>query len=1271
MPKFHFYDIETLDNIFTLTNYIPEENRVDQYYLASDDLDKKLKQEPDLLNKLTSRVNLRNVNFTKDNVIKRDSRGNSLPGNGQVNVYDLHTVQANIHLAKSFGLSNSFNINNPKDTTNLYPNNFRLVCDTDHLDSKTWSKTAIINDYQKALSNHNKSDSDIKSDIGKYTKPQIRNYNQDTDPYLLGYNSDNYDLTILAYYFQQTFFEQFNENSALTKHDYDLYSQNNAGYHYFKIDPPDTHLLRQFNNMLFSDTYIDHMTSSLYKATNKELHPDSTNNDKLDLTNARRIYKNWLLSGRHLDVAKLNVKLMKVGLKRLMGMLGLQILESSKLKPGADHIDNVDQFYELLAYNASDCINLRRVFEHPYYKSNFELNKSMLDNNPMIIYQKQKHVYDADVQMDKVRRDRMLIDSTPAMIATNIVCPYGHLNDIDSVSFMYPEKRKAKELGITPFNVLKQTIDFFKTNVYQPALSKNKQAAQKALTAFNKVMNLYSFIEHKNFNDSNFYYKRQILKAPENKGINLSRVRDEYYTNLLSNFNSFDLFNLYQDQNIKGIYTNIQSNGKYIFLSRDFIMRNKVDYQLNINLTLFDFISYLRRQNNIKSKYANNIQNLLTEYDNLANYHTLNLDSDDDLDQTDSLDYQIFAKHVNSLFKLLFKQDITLETYSSVTAKVISKAKLFKNFKPLCKLYLRPYTAQDLPKDNYALPFFNLDGTASSGYINFSVGGIHGAEYNQKLYQLDLAEYNKQTTPQLDLFGNLEKTNQNLAKPLLFKPNQSNLYELNKRYNYTSIGLTNHEDFSSYYPSMCRMLNIYWNDGIGYDIYGKIYDEKEELGHKMKDPKYTPEQRRNFKNLRQGNKLVLNSTTGKGDSHGQHSPIQMNNNILSMRLIGQMFTWRIGQAQTLAGARVISTNTDGLYTIMSDTKLNDEILKRESKEIHVRIDPERLYLISKDANNRIEADPKTLEITNASGADLGAYNGPTPTNRLSHPAIIDKLLSQYLQEIANPKSKYYDETLMKPFNKDLAIKLIKNDLTKIITEKDPVKRLALKQHYLQFYQNVISSSTGTDRYLFASKKYYAKPNSVNIDSKITQADNLNNQKQLDILSVENLLQSAIDMNFKYEDKDNFKVLQHYNRIFYVDKTIPSQSYHIYVATGRKVPAKTALSRKSRGAVLYNNSSLGKYMLNEFGLNYQKLNAKNKEAKIVKMPSLDPKWHAIIVNQSLESLSEQDCDTIIQHLNYHNYLHLLEKSFVLHWNNNVDYQIAYTKQITKEEKANLD
>lgn len=84
----------------------------------------------------------------------------------------------------------------------------------------------------------------------------------------------------------------------------------------------------------------------------------------------------------------------------------------------------------------------------------------------------------------------------------------------------------------------------------------------------------------------------------------------------------------------------------------------------------------------------------------------------------------------------------------------------------------------------------------------------------------------------------------------------------------------------------------------------------------------------------------------------------------------------IGQAQTYAGARIVSTNTDGLYSVL-DADLNRKILAKEAAEIGVEIVPEELYLVSKDSNNRLEASPDLTKILSASGS-LGLPEGHQP-----------------------------------------------------------------------------------------------------------------------------------------------------------------------------------------------------------------------------------------------------------------------------------------------------
>lgn len=1272
MAKTHFYDIECLSNIFTLTNYLPEENRVDQYYLADPKLMKQIAVEPNLLKQLTDRVNLRNHNFTPD-------RHTQNLGNGTVHLYDLSRPKAVLRLAREFGVSTSKNINDPTDATSNYPAGLRLVCDTDlSHDQAKWTADEVSKRYKAKLSNHNCDQNIVNLPINQYLNQlNYHEYDENKDPYLFGYNSDNYDLTILAIFFEDVFTEITGSNHA----NVDFCSHNDTGYHYFEVTPPKPQILRKINNYMFSSNYKDNMPSILFKPPVEDVR---YSNRKMKFRTAFQIRRNMLQSGRHLDVSKLNEKMSKVGLKRLLGMMGYQILESDKLKPGTDTIDNMDMFYELLAYNASDCINLAALFyddrgnDHRYYVSQFELKKSMLKTYPMTVYQKRTDAYAPDIAPDKVKKRRMLVDSSSAQIATNVVCPYGHLNDIAKVSYKYPEIRKSKEVGIPQFDVLKQTKDFFYQRVYLPASKTNPEGAKKALASFKRITDFYQYIQSKNFNDADNFYKHQLLLNSKNQLPQIKQAiedsRSKEFLSFMSSFNSFDLLSINHQREIKG-----QVNGQDVMVSADFVKSNKIvavdankQYPDQNKLRLGSLVQYIKEHIKPGRKRANTdlalsmlaiYQKYQTQAVNTADLYQAM--ADEDKPQTneekfeENLDYQKFSELCRKFTKIVFDREIYPEVYSQQFAKNWDSAKLFiarSNFakqkvdiKPLYQLRLRPYTPQDLPKGNYCIPFFDKNANPTSGYALFSTGGVHGAEYNKALYEQDNRETDNTAGYQQESLFDLtpatqvkvKKTkNKSKTKYELFIPGKGGNYELNKRYTYTSADPSHHEDFSSYYPSLCRMLNVYWNDGIGKDIYGEVYDRKEKLGTMMKDPKYTPEQRGFYHDQRQGTKLILNSTTGKGDSHGQNSPIQMNNNIMAMRIIGQMFTWRIGQAQALAGAKIISTNTDGLYTVLADKQLNDQILKDEAKEIHVRIDPEELFLVTKDANNRVEEDVKTYKINVPSGGSLAAFNGPVPTHSLAHPAAIDRALGIYMQTITKPGSPYYDKTMMKPFNKTLGMHILHNLLGEVKTKQD-------KEELLRYLQNVIASSPGSDRYIFTSKKDYGT--------------SLNEKILLDHKS------NTTDFNLAFNGvpKSDFQIMQHYNRVLYVKPNSMPDIRHIYVASGRKVSDPIRASRKRQGIRVYNNSEIAEYILQNNGVAVNHLNKNHKEAQVVKLPSLPSSWPVVLQNASWASLTEKELDELLDNIDYDHYLELLMTTYIDSWCNNVDYRKQYDRLLKKK------
>lgn len=693
MPLAHFYDIESLSNVFTLCVFRPETDEIDAYYLS----DTPSVIPPDL-QYVTDRIYQANHNFR-----------------GRVNYFDLKVKENNERMAKTFSCYTGTYMNNPdNDRSDKYKGIYRIVCDSDN------------------------------------------GYSDEEYPYFFGYNSFNYDTTIMALYFDNTF--------KITKKDTESKPT-------LLVQPPTAKFMRDLNDELFTEKFKNSMPDRLLYG-NKE-----QGWGKRDYSSpAYLIRKNMMMSGRHLDIARLNEKARKVGLKRLLGMMGGQILESDKLKPGQNTIENADQFAELIAYNCSDVIQLKyKLWDHKFYQAQFVLKKGLLTTYPELMYDQTfekdengKRKYAPNISPRTVRRDRLVIDSSSAQLATKALCPYGHLKDIPTVSFNYPHPEMAKELGIPVLNVLQETRNFFYANFTDPKLREQ----------FDRIYNYYRQIEGKNFNESDNYAQDYAGAQP----------------------------------------------------------------------------------------------------------------------------------------------------------------------------YNRPQSLKSLPKTDTTLPYFYRDGTPSSCFVVFSTGGIHGAEYNERLYKSHLQEYNEElglVRQVQDMYpdpcdlkrdkhvtindvkypaGRFLTSGSTLKsakykdsakkEPQLWKEKEGAM-ALNPKYAFTSADHANHEDFTSYYPNLLRMMRAFWNNGLGYDRYEEIFYQKEDYGvlmkpknkHVMKKADLNPKLRERYEKLRravgvtdvnseitdaerdkyavlrEGTKLILNSASGAGDATFE-SNIRMNNQIISMRIIG-------------------------------------------------------------------------------------------------------------------------------------------------------------------------------------------------------------------------------------------------------------------------------------------------------------------------------------------------------------------------------------------------
>ena len=199
-------------------------------------------------------------------------------------------------------------------------------------------------------------------------------------------------------------------------------------------------------------------------------------------------------------------------------------------------------------------------------------------------------------------------------------------------------------------------------------------------------------------------------------------------------------------------------------------------------------------------------------------------------------------------------------------------------------------------------------------------------------------------------------------------------------------------------------------------------------------------------------KLLINSASGAGDATFS-SKIKCNNKMLAMRIIGQLFCWYIGQSLALKNARVPSTNTDGLYTMNIDEKLNNEIVERCAQELLLGIGPEYLPLfVSKDANNRLERSKYDV-VASARGGALTSWQGPSTDNAIDHPAIVDYILAQYLARV--------DDAVNKPFDKDAAVKFFKEFIA------NPPKFAKTDYDTLRFFQFPIVANPKTARFAYS------------------------------------------------------------------------------------------------------------------------------------------------------------------------------------------------------------
>ena len=1270
---FLFYDIESLHNIFTVAVYLTASRHVTVYYLLDEDPDTGLTSAA--LEQALRDQHTYNELLQANPTLMNKRRQFGLDGDGAIRFANLQIPENARHLARIF---------------------CGILDDRDH-DPHTIGASPLDPDFPIICDTH-------------------PDYDPAVDHFVAGYNSNQYDTTMLALYFASAF---------------DSHGQ-------------PTHVsagsLREHNDQIFALVKpVDPTEPKRPMPSYLRAHP-----------RADAIRRNWLSTGRHFDVARLNELQAKVALKRLLGMLGHQILESDKLAGPDARIESITDAVELISYNISDTVGTSLLMEDPVYSGSFDLRSGLLRTYPETVFDRlggnnyRTPRQNTNAVLRRWPRMRLTIDASSAQFAGRILAPYrdlrdipGHVADLPVVSFRYPDPLRRDPGSPWPENVLTQTRDFFFDHVPTDTV-----AGKRAHTEFEQVYRYYRSIEGLSFNQT-----QSVDDAP------LSVIGRIDHT----------LGQLAQDtdhQIATGAGQHRVALAQLLGHSPGPVRPGEPDSPREVSFTYGQFRAM---------------------FSGLSNWaHTaLTPGQQRDVFIADLLRLQIIIQAWCDSAQPYWPAD-----------RPATRDQTLITWRPDNRYWRnQSYQLADVAKLPTNVPYYTLEGEPTSCFATFSTGGIHGAEAHiQRLAHdnrasaqrwarfreaLDTAHTqwvgacnqvdadpqaagDKLTeivtsgrqwisgavaagsVPQVDTaYGTpypaeqlaaaawwirqniriqLDRTDPDTGEPVVIewgdllksgsKKNDPILREVPKgerarpaaiftdkttsevplvpptpdgsepvhqenrldpRYRYTSVADVIHEDFTSYYPLMLVNLAAFTNPDLAEpgkpprDKYSEIFDDKERYGKLRKDKSLTAVERGRYNILREGTKLILNAASGAADAR-HDTPILTNNMIVTMRIIGQLFSWRIGQAQTFAGGKIVSTNTDGLYSTL-DWDTNQKVLDDHAETIGVEIEPEPLTLVSKDSNNRVEflTAEQSLEIltdtsrgqpayrrediadkpwfrvvASAGGGTLACWDGPSPRKALAHSAMNDRLLLEYFKYIAGGRP---GARIDRPMDLELG-RII---LDRLHRELSTVELLSL-------YQNLIASSPGASSYLYAVP-YRIDPDTGTpveaLDSTRLTFDGDNSRR-----AVDNPTDPAVQRTHTAVQPE---LLGHYTRVFAVDPVKlaarPNLGDPVVIAAAKAatIPAARMAGLAEQG-LTPPRDPVAAYLLTQAGEDVNQLRH-SKDIKLARHSGVDPAEAALVFNHSLHDHPDQQVlRDLLDCIDTEVYLRRAAASFDENWRN---------------------
>lgn len=330
------------------------------------------------------------------------------------------------------------------------------------------------------------------------------------------------------------------------------------------------------------------------------------------------------------------------------------------------------------------------------------------------------------------------------------------------------------------------------------------------------------------------------------------------------------------------------------------------------------------------------------------------------------------------------------------------------------------------------IPYMDADGRATSAYATPSIGGAHGTLYDASkyndIYDIDMLDPTKRPTlVEFSRTGSITCATVDVKDVI-------------------------HADFSSYYPTMSIALNVY--DTGGVDYYSQTLEQRFELKamRPNKPRSEWTEDEIQTDNNQESLKLVINGGTGAANQRSKYVDLPLDNKITSMRIIGNILIYTLGQRFAKEGALIVSTNTDGLYAVNITQERAQEIVDDFISIYGLMLEPEPMErLINKDVNNRIEFDSGEI---NSVGGPLSNCMDKIPSPSLggrrrmqlekspNFPLVTGKVALRYMAEVdgwldeptpdaAIVRDMYDDFLYEEPFRPDIWASTLKGNRDRV------------------------------------------------------------------------------------------------------------------------------------------------------------------------------------------------------------------------------------------------